>query len=95
MDPEFKDLGQGKNLSQTRNSHDEYRQCCGSGIIIPDPGFPHPGSEGKKHGISDPQSVTLNLSIFTQKMSFHTEIMVRSRILDPQKLGSRIPDPGV
>jgi hypothetical protein len=48
------------------------RQCCGSGMFIPDPNFFHPGSASK------------NLSILTQKSGFHlTEIWSGLFIPDP------------
>jgi hypothetical protein len=42
------------------------KQCCGSGMFIPDPNFFHPGSRAKK--IPGSASASKNYSILTQKI---------------------------
>ncbi len=73
------------------------KQCCGSGMFIPDPTFFHPGSRIRTVSIPDPGSSSKNLSILTQKKSKKYDPGCSSRIPDPDAdfLPSRIPNPGV
>jgi len=43
------------------------KQCCGSGMFIPDPTFFHPGSRIRTVSIPDPGSSSKNLSIWVKK----------------------------
>ena len=81
-----------------------YDQCCGSGMLIPDPTFFHPGSELSHPRSPDPGSSSKNLSILTPKKAKKWFLSSKkydpgcsSRIPDPDAdfLPSRIPDPGV
>jgi hypothetical protein len=78
------------------NHNTGIKQCCGSGMFIPDPDltFFHPGSRIRTLSIPDPGSASKNLSILyilTQKNGFYAvENMIRV-----VHRGSRIPDPGV
>jgi hypothetical protein len=46
------------------------KQCCGSGMFIPDPGYEFFPSRIRIFSISDPGSALKNLSILTQKDGF-------------------------
>jgi hypothetical protein len=44
-----------------------YKQCCGSGMFIPDPNFFYPGSELFPSRMPDSGSASKNIIILTQK----------------------------
>ncbi len=72
------------------------KQCCGSGMIIPDPKFFHSGSWIK--GFTDPgsrsASASKNLSILTQKnVSKLSVIWSKMFIPDPDLDFLPVPDP--
>ncbi len=73
-----------------------FKQCCGSGMFIPDPGSEFYPSLIRIFSIRDPGSASKNLSILNQKfVSKLSEIWSGLFIPDPDFYPSRIQDPGV
>ncbi len=64
-----------------------HRQCCGSGMFIPDPNFSYPGSASKNLSILTPKKWFLS----SRKYDPGCSSRIRILIFYP----SRMPDPGV
>ncbi len=71
-----------------------FKQCCGSGMLFPDPGseFFHPGTRVKRR---DPGYASKFFCIFnpTNWISRKNDLGFSSRIPDPDFFSSRTPDP--